>query len=170
MLGSLLVSPVLGFVGALLLFQFMKCLVHDKHLYEPPKDGQPPVWWMRAILILTCSSVSYAHGTNDGQKSIGLIMLTIIGLMPATYAINTTMTSDDLAQNARVVSSSADLIARYGDDEKALGTDAARHLGSVFGPGPSGLRHRRCGAARRPQRSQPRVVRTQGSRGRQGRA
>ena len=132
-LGSLLVSPVLGFVGALLLFRLMKRLVHDKHLYEPPKEGQPPVWWMRAILILTCSGVSFAHGTNDGQKSIGLIMLTIIGLTPATYAINTTMTADDLAQNARIVSSSADLIGRYGDDQKALGVDAARHLASVFG-------------------------------------
>jgi PiT family inorganic phosphate transporter len=57
------------------------------HLYEPATD-QPPIWWMRGILILTCSGVSFAHGTNDGQKSIGLTMLTIIGLFPATYALN----------------------------------------------------------------------------------
>ena len=48
----------------------------------------PPVWWMRGVLILTCTGVSFAHGTNDGQKSIGLIMLTIIGLFPAVFALN----------------------------------------------------------------------------------
>ena len=102
-LGSLLVSPILGFVGALVLFQLIKHLVHDKHLYEPPKEGKPPVWWMRAILILTCTGVSFAHGTNDGQKSIGLIMLTIIGLMPATYAINTAMTPTQLHDDAKLM-------------------------------------------------------------------
>ncbi len=55
--------------------------------YEPAGE-KPPVWWMRAILIFTCTGVSFAHGTNDGQKSIGMIMLTIIGLFPATYALN----------------------------------------------------------------------------------
>ena len=61
--------------------------VHDKHLYEPA-EKHPPIWWMRSVLILTCTGVSFAHGTNDGQKSIGLIMLTIIGLFPAIYALN----------------------------------------------------------------------------------
>ena len=63
-------------------------LVHDRHLYEPPRGDTPPAWWVRGLLILTCTSVSFSHGTNDGQKSIGLIMLTIIGLMPAAFALN----------------------------------------------------------------------------------
>ena len=130
---SLLISPILGFVLALLLFRLIKLVVHDKNLYEPPKEEKPPVWWMRAVLILTCTGVSFAHGTNDGQKSIGLIMLTIIGLLPATYAINMTMTTEQISTDSKGMTSAADLIDRYGDDQKVLGVDAARHLGEVFG-------------------------------------
>jgi PiT family inorganic phosphate transporter len=70
---------VLGFVLSGVLYFILRRIAHDRHLYEPAKEG-PPVWWMRGTLILTCTGVSVAHGTNDGQKSIGLIMLTIIGL------------------------------------------------------------------------------------------
>ncbi len=52
---------------------------------------------MRGVLIFTCTAVSFAHGTNDGQKSIGLIMLTIIGLFPCTYALNADMTGASCA-------------------------------------------------------------------------
>ncbi|MCW6512705.1 inorganic phosphate transporter [Lichenifustis flavocetrariae] len=133
MLASLLISPILGFVLSLLLFRLIKLVVHDKHLYEPPEKEVPPVWWMRGILILTCTGVSFAHGTNDGQKSIGLIMLTIIGLMPAAYALNMTMSGDQLAADAKGMSVAASLIERYGDDQKALGVMAARKLGEAFG-------------------------------------
>src|ERR1700722_9101597 len=78
-LEALALSPLLGFVLAGGLFFLCRSTLHDKHLYEPVTD-KPPIWWMRGILILTCSGVSFAHGTNDGQKSIGLIMLTIIGI------------------------------------------------------------------------------------------
>ena len=84
-LEGLFFSPLLGFVLALGLFQLGKRLLHDRNLFEQPKEGQPPIWWMRGLLIATCTGVSFAHGTNDGQKSIGLIMLTIIGLLPATF-------------------------------------------------------------------------------------
>ncbi len=130
---SLLVSPVLGCAGALALFQVIKHLVHDQHLYEPPEEGKPPVWWMRGVLILTCTGVSFAHGTNDGQKSIGLIMLTVIGLMPSSYALNMAITPAQLVQDAGEMSAAAGLIDRYGDDQKALGVTAARHVGAVFG-------------------------------------
>jgi PiT family inorganic phosphate transporter len=56
-LASLLVSPLLGFVLALVLFRLLKAVVHDRHLYDPPKDDQPPVWWMRGLLVLTCTGV-----------------------------------------------------------------------------------------------------------------
>ena len=79
-LSSLLFSPIIGFVLAFIIFRLLKLVVHDKRLYEPPEGDKPPVWWMRALLVLTCTGVSFAHGTNDGQKSIGLIMLVIIGL------------------------------------------------------------------------------------------
>jgi PiT family inorganic phosphate transporter len=83
-LEGLAISPILGLVGAGLLYFLIRHLVKDKHLYEPPQGDAPPTGWVRWLLILTCTGVSFSHGTNDGQKSIGLIMLTIIGLMPAT--------------------------------------------------------------------------------------
>jgi PiT family inorganic phosphate transporter len=68
-LEALALSPILGFVLAGALYFLCRRTLHDKHLYEPATDT-PPIWWMRGILILTCSGVSFAHGTNDGQKSI----------------------------------------------------------------------------------------------------
>jgi PiT family inorganic phosphate transporter len=131
-LASLLLSPVLGFVFALLLFKLIKFLIHDKHLYEPPEKDKAPVWWMRGLLILTCTGVSFAHGTNDGQKSIGLIMLTIIGLLPATFALNRDVTPDEIAQLAKGMPNAAALIEKYGDDQKALGVASAREIGDRF--------------------------------------
>jgi PiT family inorganic phosphate transporter len=98
-LRALAVSPLLGLVGAGLLYFLIRHVVRDRHLYEPPKGDQPPAGWVRWLLILTCTSVSFSHGTNDGQKSIGLIMLTIIGLMPAVYALNP-KASDQIRQLA----------------------------------------------------------------------
>jgi PiT family inorganic phosphate transporter len=88
---ALLVSPLLGFflaAGALLA---LKLLVKSPKLYEEPKSDAPPPWWIRGLLILTCTGVSFAHGSNDGQKGMGLIMLILIGAAPTAYALNRTM-------------------------------------------------------------------------------
>jgi inorganic phosphate transporter, PiT family len=132
-LGSLLLSPLLGFALALLLFKLLSAVIHDKHLYEPPEGDKPPVWWMRGLLIVTCTGVSFAHGTNDGQKSIGLIMLTIIGLMPASYALNMNITAQQIAGVAKAMPAAAGLIERYGDGQKQGGLEGARALGDRFG-------------------------------------
>jgi len=87
-LRALAVSPVLGFVGAGLFYLVIRALVKLPALYQPPEPDQKPNPIVRGILILTCTLVSFSHGSNDGQKSIGLIMLTIIGLMPAAFALN----------------------------------------------------------------------------------
>src|SRR6202522_2901041 len=115
-LEALAVSSIMGFMLAGALYLLCRRTLHDEHLYRPTQD-QPPVWWMRGVLILTCSGVSFAHGTNDGQKSIGLIMLTIIGLFPATYALNPT-SNESLQDLAALMWQAAPLVARYGDDEK----------------------------------------------------
>ena len=116
-LKGLAVSPVLGLLLAGGLYGILRLVVRHGHLFEPPKEGEPPVWWLRGLLVLTCTTVSFSHGTNDGQKSIGLIMLTIIGLLPAAYALNPQATSQmtELSQNA---SAAIPLIERYGDDVK----------------------------------------------------
>ncbi len=85
---ALLVSPLIGFGAALLLLLAMKVLVRNKALYEEPKPGIAPPWWIRGLLIFTCTGVSFAHGSNDGQKGMGLIMLILIGTVPTAYALN----------------------------------------------------------------------------------
>ena len=65
---SLLLSPLIGFVVALLLFLTSKALIKDKKLYEAPEGNQPPPFWIRGLLMLTCTGVSFFHGSNDGKK------------------------------------------------------------------------------------------------------
>ncbi len=85
---TLLVSPVFGFVLSAVLLLLMKQVVRDKRLYEAPDVSHPPPLWIRIMLIGTCSLVSFFHGSNDGQKGMGLIMLILIGALPTAYALN----------------------------------------------------------------------------------
>ncbi|MDR3511984.1 MAG: inorganic phosphate transporter [Caulobacteraceae bacterium] len=88
---ALLFSPVVGFIASGLLLLILKFLIRTPKLYEEPRSDQPPPWWIRGLLILTCGGVSFAHGSNDGQKGMGLIMLILIGAAPTAYALNRTM-------------------------------------------------------------------------------
>src|SRR5580700_4093372 len=88
---SLLLSPLVGFVFSALLLLALKALVKKPSLYREPKGNLPPPWWIRGLLILTCGGVSFAHGSNDGQKGMGLIMLILIGTVPIAYALNRAM-------------------------------------------------------------------------------
>lgn len=133
-LKALALSPVLGFFLAGALYFLIRMVAHDRHLYEPTGD-RPPVWWMRAILILTCTGVSFAHGTNDGQKSIGLIMLAIIGLFPAYFALNPAA-AQAIPQLPQIARDAAPLIERYGDDDKARALTAAQRLQAGAAPSP----------------------------------
>jgi len=95
-----LISPVAGFVAAGLLLLVMKLLVRKPELYQSPKNGTPPPLWIRALLIFTCTGVSFAHGSNDGQKGMGLIMLILVGIMPTTFALNLGSDSKSVARLA----------------------------------------------------------------------
>ena len=90
-LAALLFSPIVGFIGALVLLLVMKRVLRDPKLYEEPRGQQPPPRGIRGLLIFTCTAVSFAHGSNDGQKGMGLIMLILIGVAPTAYALNRTM-------------------------------------------------------------------------------
>jgi PiT family inorganic phosphate transporter len=85
---SLLFSPLVGFILAGGLLLLAKALIKIPALYKAPEGNTPPPWWIRGLLILTCTGVSFAHGSNDGQKGMGLIMLILIGTVPTTYALN----------------------------------------------------------------------------------
>lgn len=103
---SLLISPVMGFVGAALLLLLLKVVVRKAELYKPPEGQQPPPWWIRSLLMLTCTGVSFFHGSNDGQKGMGLIVLILVGIVPGGFALNPAAGPADLqsiVQHARRV-------------------------------------------------------------------
>ena len=85
---ALIISPIAGFVLSALLLLLFKMVAKDKRLYEAPRGLQPPPFWIRVLMIGTCTGVSFAHGSNDGQKGMGLIMLILIGTVPTAYALN----------------------------------------------------------------------------------
>src|ERR1700761_3471697 len=85
---ALLFSPLFGFVLAGILLWIMKAVIRVPALYTAPTTNQPPTPWIRGLLILTCTLVSFFHGSNDGQKGMGLIMLILIGVVPTAYALN----------------------------------------------------------------------------------
>ncbi|MDX1931135.1 MAG: inorganic phosphate transporter [Capsulimonadales bacterium] len=118
---SLLISPLLGFVAAGLLLLLMKAIVRNPKLYQEPDGDTPPPWWIRGILFLTCTGVSLSHGSNDGQKGIGLIMLILIGLLPAQYAVNPALTPERTIAVLSAVRDARTVLASFPD---ASETDA----------------------------------------------
>jgi PiT family inorganic phosphate transporter len=97
---ALLLSPLFGFALAAILLFVLKTVMQrvTPALFAEPKGDQPPPWWIRSILILTCTLVSFFHGSNDGQKGMGLIMLILIGTVPTAYALNRALPESQLAQ------------------------------------------------------------------------
>ncbi|HEY4083458.1 MAG TPA: inorganic phosphate transporter [Burkholderiaceae bacterium] len=95
---TLLLSPLVGFILSALLLLVLRRLVKNKALYEAPKGNKPPPWWIRSLLVVTCTGVSFAHGSNDGQKGMGLIMLILVGTMPMAYALNRAMPAEQTTQ------------------------------------------------------------------------
>ncbi|HEX2891673.1 inorganic phosphate transporter [Vineibacter terrae] len=95
---SLLLSPIVGFFAAALLLLALKVVARRPELYQEPKGNQPPPWWIRSLLVLTCTGVSFAHGSNDGQKGMGLIMLILIGTVPTAYALNRAVPDSHVTQ------------------------------------------------------------------------
>jgi len=113
---ALLFSPLIGFFAAALLLWLAKSLIKIPALFEAPKDNKPPPFWIRVLLILTCTGVSFAHGSNDGQKGMGLIMLILIGTVPTVYALNRAVPT---AQEANFALSSQQAAAVF--DKQANG-------------------------------------------------
>ena len=104
---SLLVSPIVGFSCAALLLLLCKALIKRPDLYAAPDKEKVPPLWIRGLLVLTCTGVSFAHGSNDGQKGMGLIMLILVGIVPLSFAVdlNTPQSSiTDLAATTETIS------------------------------------------------------------------
>jgi PiT family inorganic phosphate transporter len=97
---SLLISPLFGFSMTIILMFIIRNLTkktsYGDSLFKEPKKNSPPPLWIRSILILTCTSVSFSHGSNDGQKGVGLVMLILIGIVPAYFALQSTMNPSNI--------------------------------------------------------------------------
>jgi phosphate/sulfate permease len=105
---ALLLSPLFGFALAIILMYILKKSVSNKAIFKEPKKDTPPPMWIRAILVATCTLVSFFHGRNDGQKGIGLVMVILIAFLPGYFAVNTNLDIPEvkasLAQVQQIVS------------------------------------------------------------------
>jgi inorganic phosphate transporter, PiT family len=118
---SLVLSPLVGFAVAALLLSIMKLAISDKRLYEAPVGDAPPPFWIRGLLFLTCTGVSFFHGSNDGQKGMGLIMLILIGTVPTTYALNHAVTPRESQDFIAVSTQAASTLDKYVEAKASIG-------------------------------------------------
>jgi PiT family inorganic phosphate transporter len=131
---ALLLSPVFGFLLAGALLLVLRVVVRNAALYAEPVGDQPPPWWIRGILILTCTLVSFFHGSNDGQKGMGLIMLILIGTVPTAYALNRALPTSQIEQFQTASKAASAVIATkaagynvLGDPRPAVTAYVAQH-------------------------------------------
>ena len=124
----LLISPLVGFGCAALLFLLAKALIKYPELYSAPKDNTPPPFPIRALLVLTCTGVSFFHGSNDGQKGMGLIMLILIGTVPTAYALNHTVTAHDIQDFIAASQRAGSIVNAHVNKDAILGADARQEL------------------------------------------
>ena len=110
---ALLISPIIGFACAAGLLLLSKVVLPNKQLYTAPEGTKPPPFWIRSLLVATCTGVSFAHGSNDGQKGMGLIMLILVGTVPTAYALNRAVTPADTQDFVAVSAHAADALDHY---------------------------------------------------------
>jgi inorganic phosphate transporter, PiT family len=118
---SLLLSPLFGFCMAAILLLVLKFIVRIPDLYREPKGNTPPPLWIRGILIATCTGVSFAHGSNDGQKGMGLIMLILIGTVPTAYALNRALPESSVAEFKVTSDAASAVIAKQAAGYNVIG-------------------------------------------------
>ena len=118
---ALLFSPLFGFVLSALLLLVMKAVIRAPELYQAPKTNAPPTWWIRGLLVLTCTLVSFFHGSNDGQKGMGLIMLILIGVVPTAYALNRAPPEGHAAQFIAAAHAASKIVEAHGAGYSVIG-------------------------------------------------
>ncbi|MBE9401614.1 MAG: inorganic phosphate transporter [Acinetobacter sp.] len=108
---ALLFSPLIGFAFAAIVFLLVKKVFKKQvELFQPPEGNKPPPPMIRAILIFTCTGVSFAHGSNDGQKGMGLIMLILIGIVPLAYSLNKNLDAQHIQSFNQLSNQTADIL------------------------------------------------------------
>jgi len=126
---TLLISPLMGFAIAGVILWVLKVVFSRKpDLFSPPVANEPPPFWIRILLILTCGGVSFYHGSNDGQKGMGLIMLILIGIVPMAYSLNKTMDNSEVQSFVALSEKSAAIISSVDGNAPALPLAHARDV------------------------------------------
>ncbi|HWT64781.1 MAG TPA: inorganic phosphate transporter [Terracidiphilus sp.] len=123
-LKALFISPVVGFALAGLLILISKAIAKYPELYEAPKGEEPPPFPIRALMVLTCTGVSFFHGSNDGQKGMGLIMLILIGTVPTAYALNHAVSAAEIQDFIAASERAGRILDQHVDQNGILGEDA----------------------------------------------
>jgi inorganic phosphate transporter, PiT family len=131
---SLLLSPVLGMCLAGVLLLLSKRLIRSPKLYQPPTGADPPPLWIRAVLLVTCTGVSFAHGSNDGQKGVGIVMLILIGLLPAHYVVNLNHDQQEIMATQRAATQLAEFVDED-QETKSAGAQAQTIEALLHGAG-----------------------------------
>jgi PiT family inorganic phosphate transporter len=118
---ALLLSPLVGFICAAVLLLLLKKIVRSPELYQAPDGNKAPPLWIRGLLIATCTGVSFAHGSNDGQKGMGLIMLVLIGTVPTAYALNRALPESRIEEFQQNSTAAAKVISAKGAGHSIIG-------------------------------------------------
>lgn len=96
---ALLFSPLFGFTMAISLMFILKQVLKDKTIFKEPDPGSTPPFYIRGILILTCTMVSFFHGSNDGQKGIGLLLIVLMTFLPLHFALAPSFSAENAREN-----------------------------------------------------------------------
>ena len=117
---SLIMSPLFGFGAAVLLMFFLKNVLKANSLFHVPtgENDRPPLL-IRLLLITTCTLVSFFHGSNDGQKGVGLLMLILIAFLPAKFALDHTISDDKILASLTRIEQSLPKTAPSSEIDKA---------------------------------------------------
>jgi phosphate/sulfate permease len=127
--GLIATMVLVGIAGWYMVALFARIVIENSEvLFTAPKGDTPPPWPIRALLIFTCSGVSFAHGSNDGQKGMGLIMLILIGTVPTAYALNHAVTNRDMQDFVAASNAAATVISAHVDPKTLLGGDPRTEL------------------------------------------
>ena len=117
----MLLSPLFGFALAAALLLLLRSIARIPALYADPVGDHPPPWWIRGVPILICTLVSFFHGSNDGQKGMGLIMLILIGIVPTAYALNRAMPESEMQTFAAISQAASAVIEQKASGYNVLG-------------------------------------------------
>ena len=127
---ALIFSPMIGFGCAAILLLLSKVLIKTPELYQAPKGNNPPPWPIRLLMVLTCTGVSFYHGSNDGQKGMGLIMLILIGTVPTAYALNHAVTTQDVQDFIAASEKAGRILESHMDKSEMLASNVQMTLPS----------------------------------------